>query len=85
MSEREENEGVEGVIDIRENGVLFRMDLRSGQKTGHYCDQRDNRWGSRLPLCEATPHHSDARFANPLGLHSERIPRRGPVLWPAID
>jgi 23S rRNA G2069 N7-methylase RlmK/C1962 C5-methylase RlmI len=43
VSEREENEGMEGVIDIRENGVLFRMDLRSGQKTGHYCDQRDNR------------------------------------------
>jgi 23S rRNA G2069 N7-methylase RlmK/C1962 C5-methylase RlmI len=46
VSEREENEGVEGVIDIWENGVLFRMDLRSGQKTGHYCDQRDNRSGA---------------------------------------
>ncbi len=30
-------------IDVRENGHLFRVDLAAGQKTGFFCDQRDNR------------------------------------------
>jgi 23S rRNA (cytosine1962-C5)-methyltransferase len=30
-------------ITIRESGLRFRVDLRSGHKTGFFCDQRDNR------------------------------------------
>jgi len=28
---------------VREDGLLFEVDLRRGQKTGHYADQRENR------------------------------------------
>jgi 23S rRNA G2069 N7-methylase RlmK/C1962 C5-methylase RlmI len=30
-------------ITIIENDIAFQVDLEHGQKTGHYCDQRDNR------------------------------------------
>lgn len=30
-------------ITIQENGLLWRIDLQAGQKTGYYLDQRDNR------------------------------------------
>jgi 23S rRNA (cytosine1962-C5)-methyltransferase len=33
----------EGPVMIEENGVRFGVDLVSGQKTGFYLDQRDNR------------------------------------------
>ena len=29
-------------LDVYENGLLFRVDLASGQKTGYYLDQREN-------------------------------------------
>lgn len=32
-----------GPVEFRENGALFRADLRGGQKTGWFFDQRDNR------------------------------------------
>lgn len=31
------------VVEIEENGYHFLVDIRGGQKTGHYLDQRDNR------------------------------------------
>lgn len=33
----------EGPLTIRENGIAFGLDLREGQKTGFYLDQRENR------------------------------------------
>jgi len=30
-------------VEVREDGVRFLVDLRRGQKTGHYADQRENR------------------------------------------
>ena len=33
----------ENTIEIEENGLRFRVDIRSGQKTGFYLDQRENR------------------------------------------
>lgn len=30
-------------IKVRENGVLFEVDLEEGHKTGFFCDQRENR------------------------------------------
>lgn len=33
----------EACVDIRENGVTFRVPLAAGQKTGFYLDQRENR------------------------------------------
>jgi len=32
-----------GAIEIRENGLRFRVNVETGQKTGFYLDQRDNR------------------------------------------
>ncbi len=32
-----------GVIDVREHGLLFRVDVREGQKTGFFLDQREMR------------------------------------------
>ncbi len=33
----------EAPVEIEENGLRFHVDLRAGQKTGYYLDQRDNR------------------------------------------
>ncbi len=33
----------EGALEIVEHGITYRLDLRRGQKTGFYLDQRDNR------------------------------------------
>jgi 23S rRNA (cytosine1962-C5)-methyltransferase len=33
----------DGPVDIVEHGLKYRVDLRAGQKTGFYLDQRDNR------------------------------------------
>jgi 23S rRNA (cytosine1962-C5)-methyltransferase len=33
----------EGQLTIQENGIAFGLDLREGQKTGFYLDQRENR------------------------------------------
>jgi 23S rRNA (cytosine1962-C5)-methyltransferase len=30
-------------VPVVENGLTYQVDLRAGQKTGFYCDQRDNR------------------------------------------
>jgi 23S rRNA (cytosine1962-C5)-methyltransferase len=38
-------------FEIRENGLRWTIDLREGQKTGYYLDQRDN----RLAAAEWTP------------------------------
>ncbi|MBO4490221.1 MAG: class I SAM-dependent methyltransferase [Lentisphaeria bacterium] len=35
--------GFDGKKVFRENGILFQADLKSGQKTGFFLDQRDNR------------------------------------------
>ncbi|OCC16254.1 LSU m5C1962 methyltransferase RlmI [Dissulfuribacter thermophilus] len=32
------------LIEIHENGARFFVDVKQGQKTGFYLDQRDNRW-----------------------------------------
>jgi 23S rRNA (cytosine1962-C5)-methyltransferase len=32
-----------GVVRVRENGLFFEVDLGAGQKTGFFCDQRENR------------------------------------------
>lgn len=32
-------------VDVREHGVIYRVDVRAGAKTGHFLDQRDNRVG----------------------------------------
>lgn len=37
-------------IVIRENGLLFHVDLSGGQKTGYYLDQRENR-AAIAPFC----------------------------------
>ena len=40
---------LDGPIEVEENGARFPVDLREGQKTGWFFDQRDNRaWTGRL-------------------------------------
>jgi 23S rRNA (cytosine1962-C5)-methyltransferase len=34
---------VDPIITIKENGLLLRVDLAAGQKTGYFLDQKDNR------------------------------------------
>lgn len=34
----------ERLVTVKENGLLFQVDAGQGQKTGFYCDQRDNRF-----------------------------------------
>ena len=36
-------EGVPELVEVRENGLRFFVDVKRGQKTGAYLDQRDNR------------------------------------------
>jgi len=38
-----EGEEPEGPVEIEENGLRYTVDVRTGQKTGYYLDQRDNR------------------------------------------
>jgi 23S rRNA (cytosine1962-C5)-methyltransferase len=44
---------LEGPVSIEENGVAFRADLLSGQKTGWFFDQRDNRRFVATLACDA--------------------------------
>lgn len=46
------------MVEIRENGLKFFVDVKGGQKTGFFLDQRDNRklfhalsWGARVLNC----------------------------------
>lgn len=45
-------------VEVHEDGVRFAVDLRSGAKTGHFLDQRDNRAG--LAALVAGRHVLDA-------------------------
>lgn len=36
-------EALSGCTEIQENGLVWRVDVAGGQKTGYYLDQRDNR------------------------------------------
>jgi 23S rRNA (cytosine1962-C5)-methyltransferase len=40
-------ENVPEMVDIRENGIRFRVDVQAGQKTGFFLDQRANRETAR--------------------------------------
>lgn len=31
------------VVEVKENGILYHINIAEGQKSGFYCDQRDNR------------------------------------------
>lgn len=31
-------------VDIKENGIHYQVNIVDGQKSGFYCDQRENRW-----------------------------------------
>jgi 23S rRNA (cytosine1962-C5)-methyltransferase len=35
--------GAPGPVDFREHGIAYHLDPTTGQKTGFYCDQRENR------------------------------------------
>jgi 23S rRNA (cytosine1962-C5)-methyltransferase len=32
-----------GSVEVKENGILYHINIAEGQKSGFYCDQRDNR------------------------------------------
>ncbi len=35
--------GTDEFTEVKENNILYRIELKKGQKTGFYCDQRENR------------------------------------------
>ena len=41
---------VPDIVEMRENGILFRVDVKNGQKTGFFLDQKENR-AAIAPLC----------------------------------
>ncbi len=41
------------VVDVREDGIAYRVDIAAGHKTGFYIDQRDNRRRVRELVAEA--------------------------------
>jgi 23S rRNA (cytosine1962-C5)-methyltransferase len=43
----ETNAAAPRVVKIREHGVRYEVDFAEGHKTGFFCDQRDNRRGTR--------------------------------------
>ena len=47
-------------VQVRENGVVYEVQLGSGQKTGHYMDQRENRarFGALAKGCRALDVHA---------------------------
>jgi len=47
-------------VEVRENGVIYEIQLGSGQKTGHYMDQRENRarFGALARGCRALDVHA---------------------------
>jgi 23S rRNA (cytosine1962-C5)-methyltransferase len=43
IDRQDRGEGAPGEIEVRENGLIFGVDLQRGQKGGLFLDQRDNR------------------------------------------
>ena len=46
-SEDSEGTGADTVVEIEENGLIMRVDLENGQKTGYFLDQKENRFALR--------------------------------------
>ena len=46
-SEDSECTGADTVVEIEENGLIMRVDLENGQKTGYFLDQKENRFALR--------------------------------------
>ncbi len=58
----------EGPLAIEENGVKLEVDIRSGQKTGYYLDQRANRrrvasWVVGGPMLDVCSYHAGFSLA----------------------
>lgn len=52
-SEDSEGTGADTVVEIEENGLIMRVDLENGQKTGYFLDQKENRFALRRYAADA--------------------------------
>ncbi len=59
----------EDVVEVNEHGLRHWVDIRSGQKTGFYCDQRDNRQLVRK-LCAGRDVLDAFSYVGPFGLQA---------------
>ena len=82
----------EGPVEIKENGLSYRVDIRLGQKTGFYLDQRLNRLAAAqycrgrqvLDLfCFTGGFSLNALRGGALECARDRQLRRRPSSWPA--
>jgi hypothetical protein len=64
----ETNAAAPQTVKIRENGVRYEVDFAEGHKTGFFCDQRENRKGSRV--------HQGRAGARPVLLHGRLLAQR---------
>lgn len=59
------------LLEVRENGLRFRVDVRTGQKTGFYLDQRENR--ARLaPFCAGAEVLDGFCYTGGFGVYAAR-------------
>ncbi len=71
-------------LEIREHGVRFRVDLRSGHKTGFFCDQRDNRL--RLAgLCNGRHVLDTCCYTGGFGIYAMKLGQAASVTGVDLD
>jgi len=68
-----------GPVRILENGLTFEVNLTAGQKTGFYCDQRDNRLAV-APFCEGRRVLDLFCYSGAFSLHALRQGRAASTL-----
>lgn len=59
-------------IKIKENGVVFEVDLSSGRKTGFFCDQRDNRF-SAAQLARGRSVLDVCSYTGGFGIYAQKL------------
>lgn len=75
---------IPGQVTIRENGLRFRVDLRTGHKTGFFCDQRENR--RRLAsLCTGARVLDVCCYTGGFGLYAARLGHAAEVTGVDLD
>ena len=74
----------QSLITIRENGLRFKVDLRAGQKTGFFCDQRDNR--RRLAaFCPGRSVLDVCCYTGGFGIYAARLGQAASVVGVDLD
>lgn len=59
-------------VKVKENGVIFEVDLGGGRKTGFFCDQRDNRF-SAAQLARGRSVLDVCSYTGGFGIYAKKI------------